>query len=339
MDGSQSPTPTLDFPMTLEDAYKEIDVTDHDISDGDVVVAFHNIYSAKMTAHQFREIDNVRLLVATPPSSPQATGRLSRRFGFELGPSEKAFITIDDDNQASAAETANNQPSRANWPDPFSSSDDGIILTHDATSPYTYTSPSSNVSLLDSDCGEPIGGKYFNGNYWVCQECDEEFSEDELEDGKCPCAHIICFCDTEAFDPETDVCTCEPSSDDDGESTEDEPGMAWDSMNGVWRCTDCSWEVEADDENEGYCHWAEWVDSESDSEDEAFVEDDGPFNPEILTLMRTSEFQDSEVSADKHLEAVDWMQMSESQAFEISADKHLDAVEREPDIMDLTVDA
>lgn len=56
MDGSQSPTPTLDFPMTLEDAYKEIDVTDHDISDGDVVVAFHNIYSAKMTAHQFREI-------------------------------------------------------------------------------------------------------------------------------------------------------------------------------------------------------------------------------------------------------------------------------------------
>lgn len=198
--------------------------------------------------------DNVRLLVATPPSSPQATGRLSRRFGFELGPSEKAFITIDDDNQASAAETANNQPSRANWPDPFSSSDDGIILTHDATSPYTYTSPSSNVSLLDSDCGEPIGGKYFNGNYWVCQECDEEFSEDELEDGKCPCAHIICFCDTEAFDPETDVCTCEPSSDDDGESTEDEPGMAWDSMNGVWRCTDCSWEVEADDENEGYCH-------------------------------------------------------------------------------------
>lgn len=84
---------------------------------------------------------------------------------------------------------------------------------------------------------------------------------------------------------------------------------------------------------------AEWVDSESDSEDEAFVEDDGPFNPEILTLMRTSEFQDSEVSADKHLEAVDWMQMSESQAFEISADKHLDAVEREPDIMDLTVDA
>ncbi|KAL8775739.1 MAG: hypothetical protein Q9194_003688 [Teloschistes cf. exilis] len=227
MDGSQSPTPTLDFPMTLEDAYKEIDVTDHDMSDGDVVL--HEIVKPRWTfkalviiaRHRRSKLlefiltiiphltkDNVRLLVATPPSSPQATGLLSRRFWFELEPSEKAFITIDDDDRASAAETANNQPSPANWPDslassqlacgdpnsdPVSSSDDGIILTHDAASPYTYTSPSSDDSLLDSDCGQPIGGKYFNGNYWVCQECDDEFSEDELEDGKCPCGHIICF--------------------------------------------------------------------------------------------------------------------------------------------------
>ncbi|KAL8641788.1 MAG: hypothetical protein Q9228_001449 [Teloschistes exilis] len=357
MDGSQSPTPTLDFPMTLEDAYKEIDVTDHDMSDGDVVVAFHNMYSAKMTAHQLHEIVKPRwtfkalviiarhrrskllefiLTIIPHLTKDNATGLLSRRFGFELEPSEKAFIIIDDDDQASAAETANNQPSPANWPDslassqlacgdpnadPVSSSDDGIILTHDAASPYTYTSPSSDDPLLDSDCGEPIGGKYFNGNYWVCQECDEEFSEDKLEDGKCHCGHIICFCDTEAFDPETDVCTCEPSSDDDGESTGDEPGMAWDSVDGVWRCTDCSWEVEADDEYEGYCHCrlaepaadgyttvrriellpyddyepagsdssgAEWVDSESDSEDEAFVEDDGPVSSSrILTTPLT----------------------------------------------------
>lgn len=43
MDGSQSPPGTKDFnPMTLEDAYKQIGVTDYKISDGDVVVAFYN---------------------------------------------------------------------------------------------------------------------------------------------------------------------------------------------------------------------------------------------------------------------------------------------------------
>ncbi|KAL9582800.1 MAG: hypothetical protein Q9212_003082 [Teloschistes hypoglaucus] len=357
MNGSQSPSGTMDFPMTLEEAYKEIGVTDHDISDGDVVVAFHNshdtvkprwVYKALgiIARHRRSQLlefiltiipaltkDNVRLLVATPPSSPQATER-SRT--FELEPGETEVISIDDDDQASKAENVNNQPapdglanSQLACGDPNkdsvnNSDEDMNPADDDDASPYSYSSPSSDASLLDSDCGEPIGGKYFNGNYWVCQDCNEEFSEDELEDGKCPCGHIICLCDTETFDPETDVCTCDPSSLDDNDdgSAEDEPEMAWDGTEGVWRCTECCWEVEANNENEGYCHchldeqdadgWrtvngiellnyddyepadsdssgAESVDSEPDSEDEAFIEDDGPFNPEILTLIPMDE--------------------------------------------------
>ncbi|KAI4203711.1 MAG: hypothetical protein LQ350_001712 [Teloschistes chrysophthalmus] len=93
---------------------------------------------------------------------------------------------------------------------PFNGSDDGAILNHNNyASPYSSTSRVDDVSLRDSDCGEPIGGGYWNGDYWACEECDEEFSHDELMDWKC--GHTIGLFDTEGFDPETGYLDYSPS--------------------------------------------------------------------------------------------------------------------------------
>lgn len=227
-----------------------------------------------------------------------------------------------------------------------------MISAHDDdTDPsYAYSSPSCDTTGAGSDFSEPIGGKYFNGHCWTCEKCDEEFLEEELKDGKCPCGHIVCFCDTLAFDSDEDVCYCGPSPDDD-ESAEDAPEMAWGEQDGVWRCTGCLWEVEANDENEGYCHcpakpetdWSkstrciellhyddykpadsdssgeESVDSEPDSDEEAFIDDDALFNPEDSTPTTA-------------------VGLGESQANTVSADDHVEAVDDEPDGMDLLVD-
>ena len=39
-----------------------------------------------------------------------------------------------------------------------------------------------------------------------------------------------------------------------GEESEDENTIAFDDTDGLWRCTDCHWEVEADNETDGNCH-------------------------------------------------------------------------------------
>ena len=182
----------------------------------------------------------------------------------------------------------------------------------------------------ESDFDEYISGKFWDGQSWRCEECNEE-----LVDERCPNGHAVNPCRTcgqECGDYGARVCEhCHDDQDlkssdhgsTDDESSSEDGGLVWDDFDHVWRCEDCHWEVEANEENEGHCHcflgeevrdpdtWRiqylvrpiellnfpeyepadsdssgpESVDSEPDSGDESFIEDDGPFNPGLLTLM------------------------------------------------------
>ncbi|KAL8749253.1 MAG: hypothetical protein Q9199_007802 [Rusavskia elegans] len=94
--------------------------------------------------------------------------------------------------------------------------------------------------------------------------------------------------------------------------------LFWDGFDGIWRCALCHWEVEANSDEEGHCRCpavgfnninpsfcrrielseyfeyepadsdssgADSTDSEPDSGDEEFIEDNGPFIPGVLSLL------------------------------------------------------
>ncbi|KAI4254852.1 MAG: hypothetical protein LQ352_002873 [Teloschistes flavicans] len=355
MEGTHFPKSDSFTGQTLDDAYRDIGPTHYPIKwtvKALEIIARHRqsgFLKFILTVIPALSEDNVYLLASTPPLSPEAAG-LSP--SLQLEQSENEIVNIGDGNHGTAAQNANNESAPYELGEtllvfndfnasPIKGSNEGsnevTISAHDdyMSSSYSYSSPSDDVSLQDYDCGEPSGGKYWNGSYWMCEDCDEEFSEDELEEGKHICGNTICFCDTPGFDLETDVCTCEPSSDE--ESIEDEPQIELDHNDGVWRCIDCLWEVEANTEDEGHCHCLaepdadgltparrielsqyddfepadsgssgpESVDSEPDSEDEAFIDDDEPSNPELSNVIRTDEFQEPELSANGHGEAMD----------------------------------
>lgn len=149
-------------------------------------------------------------------------------------------------------------------------------------------------------------GKCPNGDVInPCRLCGRPF------EGTCP---ALCDnCHNELDDPCSECTNTDSTGNED--SLED-CGMVWDESDTVWRCIACLWEVEANGEDEGQCHClvesndpgaqlfaypidlslyddyepadsassaSESTDSEPDSEDEAFVEDDGPFRPEMLS--------------------------------------------------------
>ena len=172
---------------------------------------------------------------------------------------------------------------------------------------------SSQVSYsADSDFSEEVEGQVWDGRNWCCEICNVILSDGEcpnghntqrcehcawkLEDGSCPkCAPRCGSCGTEMLGA---VCRhCGPL-----DYEEQADWITFDTFDGIWRCFDCSWEVEATSKWGGYCHCVnennenryldlseypdfepgepcgtneeESADEESDSEDERFIDDD-----------------------------------------------------------------
>ncbi|KAL8925677.1 MAG: hypothetical protein Q9208_003360 [Pyrenodesmia sp. 3 TL-2023] len=171
---------------------------------------------------------------------------------------------------------------------------------------------SSEDDTLSSD--EDL--KYYDGEKWCCQDCHEPVADCNCGTLHTYYACEICDSEALDMEFCTNCSNCHQSLEGpcaecwvpelSEEDMEDLSELFWDRLEQVWRCGLCFWEVEANDENEGHCHCpseqspsllrrielaeypdygpadsdssgANSTDSEPDSGDEEFVEDDGPF--------------------------------------------------------------
>ena len=91
----------------------------------------------------------------------------------------------------------------------------------------------SGYDSVDSDFDMPIGGKFWDGMCWRCEECNEALVEDQ-----CPNGHVISPCAFYDLDDEAGDCTCTcKSGDDEGVEV---AKMVCDYEDNIWRCTACA---------------------------------------------------------------------------------------------------
>ena len=194
-------------------------------------------------------------------------------------------VKVEETNGLSNSSPDNNIESEVQHPDPLVSptvarstsqasitSSESEIDVYSAESISTISQettssgiPMSEEDSADSDFDEPIGGRYWDRQSWRCEECN-----DELVDGKCPngdainpcmvcgrdfapgaCARVCDECH-EVLQESCSACAQNDTLNEQG--TNEEAILAWDDRDGVWRCTTCQWEVEANNEEEGQCH-------------------------------------------------------------------------------------
>ena len=193
-----------------------------------------------------------------------------------------------------------------------SSSQDGPIAGTENNACYVH---STTEDAMDTsyDLSSKDYGQHYDGQRWRCNECDEPLADCCCLDGS---AHQCATC---AQKLDVDHCAtycskCHPvegapchgcrihegsvnSGGSDGPESHQFDELFWD---GVWRCSECLWEVEANGTDTVYCHCAttrrievskypdiipsdedcslaDSTDTEPDSGDESFIEDDGPF--------------------------------------------------------------
>lgn len=259
--------------QTLPEAYESLEIKDASIADGDIVAAFYAIYEKDDVATPVRRRWSIKAL-ETIANSRQSQllafvltviPHLTRNNVFLLAkpptstparPTLSEVIELDSDNERTLTPASRSNDSTA------TSDSDNISLPSEE-SPSSVGSISTSADSTESDFDDHIGGKFWDGANWRCEECN-----DELVEGKCPngdvinpcrlcgrafeggCPALCDHCHTELRDPCSECtnigCT------DDGVSPEDV--MIWDELDKVWRCTDCLWEVEANGEDEGQCH-------------------------------------------------------------------------------------
>ncbi len=146
----------------------------------------------------------------------------------------------------------------------YATGEDSPLLGSPSSSEASISSGTGTGA--DSDFSEEVDGICFdpyNGN-WQCEECDAVLVNWKCPDGhqlrRCKncgwqlgngpcqrCPSICGACGGESVDGQCSNC-------DAGEECEDEDAIAFDERDGLWRCTDCQWEVEADNETDGNCH-------------------------------------------------------------------------------------
>ncbi|KAL8869533.1 MAG: hypothetical protein Q9174_004204 [Haloplaca sp. 1 TL-2023] len=323
---------------TLQQAYERLEIKNTSISDGDVVAAFHHVFSDQDTSNCSNAIwpvealeviserrksgllafvltivphltpDNVRLLGNPPNSASECLSPTETKERQQVGaaldimesPKEEG---LDSDTVLSPAADAT-----MTIEDGSGSSSIGLHANSTVQSPddssYIYDRESSTEgdSTMD-DFEEDVGGKFWTGQEWRCEQC-----WGVLEEGDC-CHH----------GPASQCSECNSSAidgdDDDDSISTNGWHMTWDDTDRIWRCSQCHWEIEANNEDEGQCHClvdpterfialpirlsqyedygpgdsdsscSDSSDSEPDSEDEAFIEDDGPFRPDLLSWM------------------------------------------------------
>ena len=266
----------IDFTFqTRQEAYECLEIKDTNIADGDVVAAFYAVYEKEDAGVDVRrrwsikalEVishtrqsqllafvltiiphltrDNVGLL-ATPPEPAPAGSTLSEVIELDSD-SERTLTPVSSSNQSMAT-----------------SNSDKISLPSEKSSSISIGTMSTSEDSNESDFDDYIGGKYWDGANWRCEECN-----DELVKGRCPNGDVIhpcrlcgraredgcqALCDN-CHKELGDRCSkCGNSDSADDEDMPEDCGMVWDELDKVWRCTDCLWEVEANAENEGHCH-------------------------------------------------------------------------------------
>lgn len=222
--------------------------------------------------------DNV-LLLAPPPSSnfvnltsDEAVEQTSNEQHSRSPGSPGATISYQASPTISSTGPSDNEvtltPASGEDEDTAEAFSDRMSLVSEKTSSTGIGISSSEASSEEgsdqSDFDHPVGGKYWDGQHWCCEECN-----DELEDGRCPsgcpinpcricgqecglaCPVACPICDNEL----ATLCSgCHKSKGDYEKSSSDDCVMVRDELDKVWRCKDCLWEVEANSENEGHCH-------------------------------------------------------------------------------------
>ena len=232
--------------------------------------------------------ENVALLATRPSSAPkqQTTNRI-----LEHQDTLSSFVAVplpSSTTQSSAAPPASTaskaSPSSAQPTGYVNSSSQNDLNKAVPNTTFTASWNSSSASVYepsdssnsdgsdsaDSKIPEQIGGKFWDGTTFRCEDCCSA-----LEAGQCPNDHEIdpCLSCDKDFEPLTCAAYCDnchaarggPCEDcvvlDGEEIEEDEEDieknrMIWDDEDEIWRCTTCMWEIEADGDNEGQCHCA-----------------------------------------------------------------------------------
>lgn len=177
-------------------------------------------------------------------------------------PTASAATTVDVVSSSTSGEsTPNNAGSSDSM---YSSPDDNASFASGKTASTGFDVSSGGDASTESDFSEPVGGKYWDGEDWRCEECNEGLLE-----GKCPHGDAINPCRVCGRDLQSGSCSmfCDECHDGlegpcsecarGGHQQDEESAagkMAWDENDGVWRCTTCLWEVEANSKKEGQCH-------------------------------------------------------------------------------------
>ena len=272
---------------SLESAYKALDIGDTTASDGNVVVAFHQRYStlapparknligalelisfrrqSRLLAFVLTIIphltkENVALLVPRPTASAASLPHNQRLLSGNASLSEVVVPAIAAQQSSAQAATVNpvaptseNEPTTA----AIDSADDLSITTVDDISVpseenysacFYNSSSEENGDTTDYDSEESLDGRFWNGQTWCCDDCNNE-----LVEGECPLGHDINPC--KVCEEYREDCTCDKSqsTSDDEEDLAGDDNMVWDDYEGIWRCAVCHWEVEGNSEDNGNC--------------------------------------------------------------------------------------
>ena len=303
--------------VNLVEAYRHLNITDPDIPDGDIVVAFyeyvdegkrHNYISdrTQWATNALKTIANSRqsqllafiltiiphltkenvALLATPTSSASLLQSTNRVLEHQEGGDSYTAVPLASNSvqfpSAPVAPTSSialtclgSQPIVAlisTSPNDLSETFQNKTFTTGWNSSSASAYEPSNISdsdgshSEDTDVPEEIGGRFWDGTIFRCEDCCTP-----LEAGQCPNGHEMdsCYSCHKDFTPSICAAYCEDCHaargspcedcvilDEEEDEDEEEIGknrMIWDNNDWVWRCTICMWEIEADGENQGYC--------------------------------------------------------------------------------------
>ena len=249
-------------PMCLITAYEELQINDANISDEDVGVAY--LQTLQYEAHGNLGTTSDVMVQPTSDSFGPAPSALKSSEGYDK---------VDENADAKTNERANEGANET------MDTDEADSLELDSLSSQSIYAPSSSEdcssdSILETDSDNESDYEAFfewdeqnsEGGSWYCS-CGEAFI-----DGKCPYGHCG-FCKSCGWNIVGDCLrcpeTCQGCGEDkvsggcaecDSEIEESKVGkdiITFDEGDGVWRCSECQWEIEADNETDGNCHCLE----------------------------------------------------------------------------------
>ena len=324
---------------TLHNAYVALGIDDGpSLSDEDVGVAYYNsrplerdftksLRSALEFIAESRRSRFLRFLATIGEHLNEENVAVLAKKTFAVSPEPEIPEPEKFDENSVSADSVGEGPAGGGSSQNLASESSGSEMEMDAYGEYYATSEdspsqarspssseasisSSNGMSADSDFSEEVGGTFFDQYNWRCEECCVV-----LVNWKCPNGHELRRCKTCGWQLDNGPCqrclgmcsACGGGNVDGqcsicgmGEESEDEDTIAFDERDGLWRCINCQWEVEADNETDGNCHClndkgeAHFIDlhgcpdyepadscsseddptdSESNSDDEGFIDD------------------------------------------------------------------